>query len=237
MASLLVSAAAAVVAVSAAVIAVSAGAVARRWLRTTGGGAAPAPGAAGSGAAEAVVEEKLRAYREIMHAVVALNRAALELGEEQFRHEADAVAFDRESALDEPYMDVNQAYESNFHVVGEGVRAACSEYVDYLATYHDQGAHAGGLLTRAGDVYEAMRRDIGLESLFEEGREAPDLDSDPVPEEPASGAAADPGEFESFRAGMEDLEDLDSFNPRGSDDGPDADAADGDDADSDGCNS
>jgi hypothetical protein len=123
--------------------------------------------------------EKLRAYREIMAAVVALNRRAIDLGSMQFGEEADLMAYGEDSKLSEAYGDVAEAYESNYHVIAPGVKEAASDYLDYLATFHDEGAHAGALLTRSGAIVEAMRVDLDLESLFEsrEGDTPMDLQS------------------------------------------------------------
>lgn len=120
-----------------------------------------------------VARERLRAYREIMAAVVALNRQAVDLGSMQFREEADLMAYDQESKLSDAYGDVAESYESNFHVISPGVREAASDYVDYLATYHDEGAQVGELLSLSGSLAEAMRRDLGLESLFPQPSEQP----------------------------------------------------------------
>jgi hypothetical protein len=208
---------------SLAVVAASVAAVARRWLDRDAARDAPGDGGTESGTTPptdaavdrvdaVIVEEKLRAYREIMREVVALNREAVTLDPERFRHEADAIAFDqdRESALKEHYLDVNQTYESYLYVIDEAVREAASDYVGYLATYQDDGAHAGALLYRAGEVYEAMRADLGLESLFdEESATPPDVDSGgsimPDPD-------ADVPEVEDFTETLGSVEDLDFFN-------------------------
>ena len=234
---------------SLAVVAASVAAVARRWLdrdaaRDTaaddgpdsGPESTPTPTTAPSSpspstAVDAViVEEKLHAYREIMGSIVALNREAVTLDPERFRHEADAIAMDqnRESTLEERYLDVNQTYESYLYVIDEAVREAASDYVGYLATYQDDGAHAGALLYRAGEVYEAMRADLGLESLFdEESATPPDVGSDasimPDPD-------ADVPEVEDFTETLGSVEDLDFFNA-GKRERDEANGADGDAAD------
>ena len=158
----------------------------------------------------AITEEKLRAYREIMREIVALNREAVALDPEQFRHEADAIAFDRESALEEQYLEVNETYESYLYVIDESVREAASDYVGYLATYHDEGSHAGALLYRAGEVYEAMRADLGLESLFDEGSADPPnvgTNDNVVPD-----FDGDPPEIDDFSETLGSAEDLEYFN-------------------------
>jgi hypothetical protein len=115
---------------------------------------------------EALDRERLRAYRETMDAVIRLNRAAVEMGEAELREQADLLAHDEASELDEPHARVARTYQSYYHVVGDDVREALSEYVDYLVTFHDEGARAGDLLSRSGSVAEAMRLDIGLDPLF-----------------------------------------------------------------------
>jgi len=226
---------------SLAVVAASVAAVARRWLDRDAARDAPGDGGTESGTTPptdaavdrvdaVIVEEKLRAYREIMREVVALNREAVTLDPERFRHEADAIAMDqnRESTLEERYLDVNQTYESYLYVIDEAVREAASDYVGYLATYQDDGAHAGALLYRAGEVYEAMRADLGLESLFdEESATPPDVDSGgsimPDPD-------ADVPEVEDFTETLGSVEDLDFFNA-GKRERDEANGADGDAAD------
>lgn len=115
-----------------------------------------------------LTREKLRAYREIMNSVVALNRQAVDLGSLQFGEEADLMAYGDDSKLSGAYGDVAEAYESNYHVIAPSVKEAASDYLDYLATFHDEGAHAGALLSLSGAIVEAMRKDFGLESLFED---------------------------------------------------------------------
>jgi len=122
-------------------------------------------------AKETINQERLRAYRRILDAIVRLNRAVVEMNAEQLREQADIMVHDGDSELDDVYANVNQTYQSNFHVISPEVREAVSEYVDYLVTYHDEGAQAGELLQRSGTVAEMMRQDFGLRSLFEEKSE------------------------------------------------------------------
>lgn len=122
----------------------------------------------GSRESAVLLEEKLRAYRELLDAVVVFNRTAVELGEQQFGREAEKMSLDQDSELDEPYRDVHQAFESNFHIVDPEVRDAVSEFLDYPATYHEDGATLGKLLGKGGEVFETMRKDLGLESIFPE---------------------------------------------------------------------
>jgi hypothetical protein len=113
-----------------------------------------------------LARERLQAYREIMAAVIGLNRTAIELGGMQLQEEADLLLHDQESALSEQYGDVAVAYESKYHIISPEVRDATSEYVDYLATYHEEGVQPGELLSLSGGIAEAMRRDFDLDTLF-----------------------------------------------------------------------
>lgn len=152
----LLSVVAVVGALSAAVFALSTAAVAvRLWSREY----TPAESAV-------LLDEKLRAYRELLDQMVAFNRAAVELDSEEFQFEMDNIALEQESQLDEAYRNVNQAFQSNFHVIDPSVRAAVGDYVDYPATYHGDGVAIGELLTRGGAVSESMREDLGLQSIF-----------------------------------------------------------------------
>ena len=226
----------AVTTVSFAVVAASVAAVALRWLdRNCAPGAAETLPPTSAGADAVIVEEKLRAYRDIMSEIVALNREAVALDPERFRHEADAIAFDQESVLEERYLDVHETYESYLYVIDESVREATSDYVGYLATYHDEGSHAGALLYRTGEVYEAMRADLGLESLFdEESAEPPNVGTEGsiMPEYDED----DPPEIDDFTETLGSVEDLEYFNAgkrnrNGEDDEADSNDIDEDDAD------
>lgn len=203
----------AVAIISLAVMTAGATAVVLRWLEHDGDDSGTVPGdtdASSSTTDAAIVEEKLRAYREIMSEIVALNREAVALDPERFRHEADAIAFDQESALEEQYLEVNETYESYLYIIDESVREAASDYVGYLATYHDEGSHAGALLYRAGEVYEAMRADLGLESLFdEESAEPPNVGTDDNSMPDFDG---DPPEIDDFSETLGSAEDLEYFN-------------------------
>ncbi len=220
----------AVTTVSFAVVGASVAAVALRWLdRNRAPAAEETSPPASAGADAVIVEEKLRAYRDIMSEIVTLNREAVALDPERFRHEADAIAFDQESALEAQYLDVHETYESSLYVIDESVREATSDYVDYLATYHDEGSHAGALLYRAGEVYEAMRADLGLESLFdEESAEPPNVGTEGsiMPEYDED----DPPEVDDFTETLGSVENLEYFNAgkRNRDGEDDADATDGD---------
>ena len=118
------------------------------------------------GVERAVVRQRLDAYGEIMSTIVTLNRAAVDLGEMEFQEQADLMAYGEESKLSAAYGNVAEAYESNYHVISPAVREACSDYVDYLATYHDEGAQVGQLLSLSGSVAEEMRAEFDLEPLF-----------------------------------------------------------------------
>lgn len=117
-------------------------------------------------AARAVAEERVRAYREIMDEVIRLNRDAVELSDTELREEADLMAHGGDSSLDGQHATVVQTYQSYFHVISPEVKAAISDYADYLVTYHDEGAQIGELLSRSGNIAEAMREDFDLEPLF-----------------------------------------------------------------------
>ena len=111
-------------------------------------------------------EEKLRAYREIMGAIIALNRQVVTMDAETFEEEQNNLAHDRDSKLDNAYQEVNATYESYLHLLNENTREAISDYLDYLATYHHEGTEVGQLLTLGGGVYETMRQDLGLSELY-----------------------------------------------------------------------
>lgn len=129
---------------------------------------------------EVLDRERVRSYREILDAMIRLNREVVALGEEELREQADIMAHGGETDLDELHADVAQAYQSRFHIISPAVRKAVSEYTDYLVTYHDDGAKAGDLLELSGQVTETMRDDLGLESLFDHPSQ--EVDTDPTPD-------------------------------------------------------
>lgn len=112
---------------------------------------------------EASVEtaKKLEAYEEIMEAIVTLNRVAVEIGEDRFHLEADKLLMDKDTRLEEPHSDVAATYERYYFLLDEDVYEAADDYVDYLVTYHEDGAKVADLLRLAGDVGAAMRSELG----------------------------------------------------------------------------
>lgn len=116
-------------------------------------------------------EERLTAYREIMAAIVALNRTAVELGGEQFYHEVDKFLMDKDSVLADPHAEVTAKYQQYYHILPPEVYEAVTEYVNYLSKYHDEGAQVEKLLSLGGEVGRAMRQDLGLEPVS--SKEAP----------------------------------------------------------------
>lgn len=124
----------------------------------------------------ALESAKLDAYREIMTAIVRLNRTALEIGEKSFHQEADKMLMDVESDLRGPHADVHEAYQRHFHLLDRDVYKAITPYVDYLVEYHEEGAEVGELLSLGGKVGAAMREDIGLPPIGQQPSEESEND-------------------------------------------------------------
>lgn len=116
-----------------------------------------------------LAEERLRAYREIMNLVVSINRIGVGLSERYFEDQMERLAFDNESDFEEPYEELTATYQSYYHVIDPSVREEVSDYLNYLKTYHDEGAQVGKLLSKSGNIVVAMREDLGLESIFPDG--------------------------------------------------------------------
>ena len=110
----------------------------------------------------ALESAKLDAYREIMTAIIRLNRAALDVGEKEFHQEADKMLMGVESDLEDPHADVHEAYQRHYHLLDPDVYEAITSYVDYLVEYHEEGAEVGELLSLGGKVGAVMREDLGL---------------------------------------------------------------------------
>jgi hypothetical protein len=128
----------------------------------------------------ALRRERIRAYSAIMAEVIALNRLAIELSEDdKFQVELERYTLDQESEFTEPVKDLTELLQRNYHVIDGDVGEAVDEYLDFLSTYPTRRVHVGELLTRSSDVVSVMRADLGLPSVF------PDAD-------PTDGQAAEP---------------------------------------------
>lgn len=119
------------------------------------------------------VDERLTAYREVMQQIVAINRICVDLSERHFEDQMERLAANSESKLEEPYEELTATYQSYFYILDPGVRSAISDYLDYMKTYHHEGATVGTLLSKSGNVVQAMRLDLGLESIFPDGEPHP----------------------------------------------------------------
>lgn len=119
------------------------------------------------------VDERLTAYRELMMQIIAINRICVGLSSRHFEDQMERLAFENESKLDEPYEELTATYQSYFYILDPDVRAAISDYLDYMKTYHDDGATVGRLLSKSGNVVQAMRDDLGLATIFPDGEPHP----------------------------------------------------------------
>ncbi|MWV63880.1 hypothetical protein GRS48_03445 [Halorubrum sp. JWXQ-INN 858] len=117
---------------------------------------------------DVLLERRLDAYREIMAAVVSLNRQCVSLSERHFKDQTERLAFGNESDLKEPYEEITETYQSNYHVIAPEVRDAIADYLDYLNTYHEEATQIGLLLSKGGSIAQAMREDLGLDPMFSE---------------------------------------------------------------------
>jgi len=123
--------------------------------------------------------EQLRAYHELMSAIVRLNRQAVGLHADGFFElEQERYVMDNGSKMEGNVLDVIEVYHRSFYLVTAGVREAVGDYVDYLTTYHVDGVEIGRLLKHSGEVVEAIRSDLGLETAFPDRRVDEDLSLD-----------------------------------------------------------
>lgn len=130
-----------------------------------------------------IVQEKLRAYRAIMEAIVALNRAAVEMDDDEFYTEADKLLLEKGSALKQPYANVSETFQKHYHIVGEKPHEAINEYLNYLASYQEEGAKIGELLALGGEAGRAMRQDLNMPDLTDTDTELPTMEpTDPPPQ-------------------------------------------------------
>jgi hypothetical protein len=133
--------------------------------------------------------EQLRAYHEIMSAVVSLNRSAVGLHtDDQFQLEQERYVMDNDSKLDEEITDVIEAYHRSFYLISDGVRKDVGEYVDYVTGYHpNEGIEVGKMLRLSGAVVESIRSDLGLEKAFPSTAVDEDVSPDQIPDQPDTG--------------------------------------------------
>jgi len=133
--------------------------------------------------------EQLRAYHEIMSAVVSLNRSAVGLHtDDQFQLEQERYVMNNDSKLDEEITDVIEAYHRSFYLISDGVRKDVGEYVDYVTGYHPhEGIEVGEMLRLSGAVVESIRSDLGLEKAFPSTAVDEDISLDQIPDQPDTG--------------------------------------------------
>jgi len=137
--------------------------------------------------------EQLRAYHELMSAVVTLNRQAVGLHADGFFElEQERYVMDNESKMEGNVLDVVEVYHRSFYLVSSGVREAVGDYVDYLTTYHVDGVEIGKLLKHSGEVVEAIRADLGLETAFPDRRVDEDLSPDALDDDEPDGEVRGP---------------------------------------------
>lgn len=111
--------------------------------------------------------ERLRAYSEIMDAIITVNRLAVDLMEDdRFQVEFERYTMEKESEFTEPVEDVTAALHQNYHVVDPEVKDAVNEYLNFLSRYPRDEVHAGELLSLTSHVVVAMREDLELPELF-----------------------------------------------------------------------
>ena len=95
-----------------------------------------------------------------------------------FELEQERYVMDNGSKMEGNVLDVIEVYHRSFYLVTAGVREAVGDYVDYLTTYHVDGVEIGRLLKHSGEVVEAIRSDLGLETAFPDRRVDEDLSLD-----------------------------------------------------------
>jgi hypothetical protein len=147
-----------------------------------------------AGTPEYVRRERLRAYSEVMSAMIALNRLAVELNEDdRFTVEKHKYAMSKESAIEAQAADLTEAFQRHYHLVSPDVRGAVDDYLDFLARYDADPDRPpiGTLLARTRRVVTEMRADLGLSSF---GPTIPDSQDGPTPTEQAQTAGHGTGD-------------------------------------------
>jgi hypothetical protein len=137
-------------------------------------------------------QEQLRAYHEIMSAIVSINRSSVTLHtDDQFQLEQERYVMNNDSKLDEEITDLIEVYHRSFYLISDGVRGDVGEYVDYVTSYHpNEGIEIGKMLRLSGAVVESIRSDLGLETAFPSTAVDEDVSPGQVPEQPDTGHEA-----------------------------------------------
>lgn len=132
--------------------------------------------------------EQLRAYHEIMSAIVKLNRTAVTLHtDEQFQLEQERYVMENDSKLDDEITDVIEAYHRSFYLISDGVRGDVGEYVDYVTGYHpNEGIRVGKMLRLSGAIVESIRSDLDLGKAFPSTAVDDDISPDQMSDQPDS---------------------------------------------------
>lgn len=117
---------------------------------------------------EYVRRERLRAYSAVMSEMVALNRLAVELDEDdRFGLEHRKYAMSKDSAIEEPVADLTETFQRYYHVLDPEVQNAVDDYLDYLSMYDQDPSRPpiATVLNKSRGVVTAMRTDLGLASF------------------------------------------------------------------------
>ncbi|WP_138005605.1 hypothetical protein [Halalkalirubrum salinum] len=120
-----------------------------------------------------VIQKRLEVYHDIMNHIVAFNRVCVGLSERHFEDQMQRLAFGNESELQEPSEELTATYQAYYYILDPTVREEISDYLDYVKTYHDEGAQVGKVLAKSGNVVVAMREDLELESIYPTGPAEP----------------------------------------------------------------
>jgi len=116
---------------------------------------------------QALMQERLKVYHELMTHVIKLNRRAVELDDEDTLIDAhERLVLNQESELEPHLDDVTETFHRSYYLLDESVRDATSEYVDYVSSHHDRGLNLGELLSLSGNLVQAMRDDLELPNIF-----------------------------------------------------------------------
>jgi len=116
---------------------------------------------------QALIQERLKIYHDLMSDIIKLNRRAVELDDEDKLLDAhERLVLNQQSELEPHLNNVTETFHRSFYLLDESVRDATSEYVDYVSSYHERGLDVGKLLSLSGNIVQAMRDDLGLPNIF-----------------------------------------------------------------------
>ncbi len=117
---------------------------------------------------------RIKSYNNIMKHVIKINKTSVDL-DEQDRYEVEKNKYvtGTHSEYDELMQALLQSYQQSYFIISEEVKASVGEYIDYMSKSKRDGPQIKTQLLLTGDIVKAMRKDLGLGTIFPDADQAP----------------------------------------------------------------